>query len=216
MYIYARKRGIRGGAFCADPPRTWRDNNRRSRKDTCVFESFRVTTTSHRQRSPTEPIRSDPATPFSLLPFARVFTDDDSRRSYVELIGKSTIDRSPMPHGNDGTCALPLPRHRFDGIIGGRFSPSIAIIGRGFRGIYVSSANFVISHNSDSSIALETNRTSIEHLLLRLGLGRLANIFVPRRSKRGAMSSKITSFSKSFLFVAKARVIFLPGKRSVE
>ena len=121
-----------------------------------------------------------------------------------------------MPHGNDGTCALPLPRHRFDGIIGGRFSPSIAIIGRGFRGIYVSSANFVISHNSDSSIALETNRTSIEHLLLRLGLGRLANIFVPRRSKRGAMSSKITSFSKSFLFVAKPRMIFLRGKQSVE
>lgn len=163
-----------------------------------------------------QPNRSAPATPFSLLPFARVFTDDDSRRSYVELIGKSTIDRSPMPHGNDGTCALPLPRHRFDGIIGGRFSPSIAIIGRGFRGIYVSSANFVISHNSDSSIALETNRTSIEHLLLRLGLGRLANIFVPRRSKRGAMSSKITSFSKSFLFVAKPRMIFLPGKQSVE
>lgn len=163
-----------------------------------------------------QPNRSAPATPFSLLPFARVFTDDDSRRSYVELIGKSTIDRSPMPHGNDGTCALPLPRHRFDGIIGGRFSPSIAIIGRGFRGIYVSSANFVISHNSDSSIALETNRTSIEHLLLRLGLGRLANIFVPRRSKRGAMSSKITSFSKSFLFVAKPRMIFLRGKQSVE
>lgn len=163
-----------------------------------------------------QPNRSAPATPFSLLPFARVFTDDDSRRSYVELIGKSTIDRSPMPHGNDGTCALPLPRHRFDGIIGGRFSPSIAIIGRGFRGIYVSSANFVISHNSDSSIALETNRTSIEHLLLRLGLGRLANIFVPRRSNCGAMSSKITSFSKSFLFVAKPRMIFLPGKRSIE
>lgn len=113
---------------------------------------FRVVSCHYHVVASTTPFSNDPATPFSLLPFAREFSDDDSRRSYVELIGKSTIDRSPMPHGNDGTCAL-LPRHRFDGIIGGRFSSSIAIIGRGFRGIYVSSANFVISHNSDSLIA---------------------------------------------------------------
>lgn len=94
-----------------------------------------------------------------------------------------------MPHGNHGTCAL-LPRHRFDGIIGGRFSPSIAIIGRGFRGIYVSSANFVISHNfSDSSIGTKP----IEQQQLRcLGLGPSnRNLFDPSSieiagDKRGA------------------------------